>query len=504
MAFIQRVARRICAGQVGDGTPKSSWCRSRFRSRWVTHDGASSRRFGSPLDRPWPEVFLDAAPPPCRWRPVDAGYAIGATRALRTSYSASCLQFADQRLAGSSRCPSYAPRSSADRYHSNPSPRSQRHRRPVADHEMVQQADLDQRQRLFQAGGDGAVGGGRLRIAGRVVVADDHRRRVVGQGAAHDFARMHFGAIDRALEQFLEAPARGGGCPGTGRRRPRARVRAGAGRNSGRRWPGRSGLRRVPARRPGGDGRVPVPQPACRRGPGPARAGGPGRPGRFPARRAAGHARPAVRARSAPRRGRAGPNPGRSPAIRHPTARRRRGPAAFHGDVLRRASRVCAYDQLGGCHAPAVSGGSGASGKLTACTAIGIPRRGKRTGKPLERPAHPAVRRRRHRRLQGAGTGAPVARRRGRGAGGDDRRRPAFRHPAQLPGTVRQPDPHHPVGQRGRGVDGPYRTGALGRPDRRSPRPPPTCWPSWRMVSPTTWSPPCAWPRPRRSPLRRP
>ena len=45
---------------------------------------------------------------------------------------------------------------------------------------------------------------------------------------------------------------------------------------------------------------------------------------------------------------------------------------------------------------------------------------------------------------------------------------------ADLPGAVRPPGAHLAVGRRGRGRDGPYRTGALGRPDRDRARPPPT------------------------------
>ena len=69
---------------------------------------------------------------------------------------------------------------------------------------MVQQPDLDQCQRLFQSGGDRAVGSAGFAVAAGVVVADDQRGRVVGKGAADDFARMHLGAVDGATEQFFE------------------------------------------------------------------------------------------------------------------------------------------------------------------------------------------------------------------------------------------------------------------------------------------------------------
>ena len=69
---------------------------------------------------------------------------------------------------------------------------------------MVQQADLDQGQGLLQALGDGAVGGRGVGAAGRVVVTDDHRRRIVAQRPPHHLARVHLGAVDGAGEQFLE------------------------------------------------------------------------------------------------------------------------------------------------------------------------------------------------------------------------------------------------------------------------------------------------------------
>src|SRR5690606_22462431 len=89
-------------------------------------------------------------------------------------------------------------------YALDPSSRGERHRRPVADHEVVEQADVDQGQGLLQARGRGAVGGAGLGATAGVVVAHDHRRGIAGQGTAHDFARVHLGAVDGAAEQFLE------------------------------------------------------------------------------------------------------------------------------------------------------------------------------------------------------------------------------------------------------------------------------------------------------------
>src|SRR5690606_30978910 len=89
-------------------------------------------------------------------------------------------------------------------YALDPAARGERHRRAIADHEVVEQADVDQGQGLLQARGHGAVGGAGLGAAAGVVVADDHRRGVARQGAAHHFARMHLGAVDGAAEQLLE------------------------------------------------------------------------------------------------------------------------------------------------------------------------------------------------------------------------------------------------------------------------------------------------------------
>lgn len=60
-----------------------------------------------------------------------------------------------------------------------PAALGQRHRAAVADHEVVEQADLHQIQCLQQTFGDRAVGLGGLRVAGRMVVPDDHGRCIV-------------------------------------------------------------------------------------------------------------------------------------------------------------------------------------------------------------------------------------------------------------------------------------------------------------------------------------
>ncbi len=70
---------------------------------------------------------------------------------------------------------------------------------------MIQQAHIDQRERLFQAGGHGTVGGAGFGIAAGVVVADDDRCRALRQRAFDQNPWMHFGTIDAAVEQRFEA-----------------------------------------------------------------------------------------------------------------------------------------------------------------------------------------------------------------------------------------------------------------------------------------------------------
>src|SRR5690606_14580007 len=111
--------------------------------------------------------------------------------------------------------------------------------RAVADDEVVEQADVDQRQGLLEARGDRAVRGAGLGAAAGMVVPDDHRRRVAGQRVAHHFARMHLRAVHGAAEQLLE---RQGPVPGVQeqRREHLARMPAQALREiaAGRGWVG--------------------------------------------------------------------------------------------------------------------------------------------------------------------------------------------------------------------------------------------------------------------------
>lgn len=64
---------------------------------------------------------------------------------------------------------------------------SQGQRLTLADDDVVQNADLDQRQDFDQAGRQYAVGTAGLRAAGGVVVAEDDRCGVVCQCLDHHF-----------------------------------------------------------------------------------------------------------------------------------------------------------------------------------------------------------------------------------------------------------------------------------------------------------------------------
>ena len=70
---------------------------------------------------------------------------------------------------------------------------------------MVQDADIDQAQRLFQARCQRMVGGAGLRMAARMVMDEEYRRRMVAQALLQHHARVNFRAVQAALEQLLVA-----------------------------------------------------------------------------------------------------------------------------------------------------------------------------------------------------------------------------------------------------------------------------------------------------------
>ena len=69
---------------------------------------------------------------------------------------------------------------------------------------MIEQADVDQRERLFDTLGDQLIGLTRLGNSGRMVVCDDHGGGVPLQSLLDHLARMHARPVDRAAEQLFE------------------------------------------------------------------------------------------------------------------------------------------------------------------------------------------------------------------------------------------------------------------------------------------------------------
>jgi len=70
---------------------------------------------------------------------------------------------------------------------------------------VIQQADVDELQRRFQAPGDPLVRLAGLGHPGRVVVGDDDRCRIAGQRLLDDLARVDAGPVDRTAEELVEA-----------------------------------------------------------------------------------------------------------------------------------------------------------------------------------------------------------------------------------------------------------------------------------------------------------
>ena len=69
---------------------------------------------------------------------------------------------------------------------------------------MIENADLDERQRLLQPPCDELVGRRDLSDTARVGVCQDQGRRVPGERLAHHLARVDRGAVDRAAEELDE------------------------------------------------------------------------------------------------------------------------------------------------------------------------------------------------------------------------------------------------------------------------------------------------------------
>jgi hypothetical protein len=82
----------------------------------------------------------------------------------------------------------------------------QRHTRPVAHDDVVQQADVNQR--LTHALGDQLIGLTGFGHPRRVIVRDDDRRRVAGQCLLDDFLGVDARPVDRAAKQLVERDQR--------------------------------------------------------------------------------------------------------------------------------------------------------------------------------------------------------------------------------------------------------------------------------------------------------
>ena len=74
----------------------------------------------------------------------------------------------------------------------------------VADDDVVEDAHVEERECLLQAARDELVRLAGLEDAGRVVVGEYHRCRIVRERLAQDLTRVHAGAVDGAAEQLLE------------------------------------------------------------------------------------------------------------------------------------------------------------------------------------------------------------------------------------------------------------------------------------------------------------
>ena len=75
---------------------------------------------------------------------------------------------------------------------------------PVTDDEVIENPDIDERQRLLQAPGDELVRLARLENSRWVVMGENERRGIVRQSLAQHLPGMHPGTVDRAAEQLLE------------------------------------------------------------------------------------------------------------------------------------------------------------------------------------------------------------------------------------------------------------------------------------------------------------
>ena len=74
----------------------------------------------------------------------------------------------------------------------------------ITHDEVVEDPDVEQRQRIAQSPGDELVRLACLGDARRMVVREDHCGRIVRECLPHHFARVHARAVDRAAKEFVE------------------------------------------------------------------------------------------------------------------------------------------------------------------------------------------------------------------------------------------------------------------------------------------------------------
>ena len=77
-----------------------------------------------------------------------------------------------------------------------------RHRFSVTYDQMIEDADTQQLARFYYLFGYHSVRCARLSHAGRVIMAEDHRRRIIFEYCLHDFARIDAGGIQSSEKKF--------------------------------------------------------------------------------------------------------------------------------------------------------------------------------------------------------------------------------------------------------------------------------------------------------------
>ena len=72
----------------------------------------------------------------------------------------------------------------------------------IPDDEMIEDANVEQGERVLQSGRDQFIRRRGFRGSGRMAVGEECGGGMAGQGFLHDFTRVHGGLIDRAAEEF--------------------------------------------------------------------------------------------------------------------------------------------------------------------------------------------------------------------------------------------------------------------------------------------------------------